>query len=317
MKKIFKLLMLLVCLLYSTTVHARETRIYSEDNDTFFPIEVTNVKRDSIENIPTDIDEFMTDESIETSRKNQLQDFVERYEYTCVPTFMRVRASKNTGHIIIHAQAPCKLTFLKDGIHTLKYLENSSDYFENYDGSYDIGERVVLDNEFYKTYKNDGTGKMIYGDTLYSRSEAIKYCQDKYYESNPNGNYIYTEPSAYTFAGAKGNSVVLDEGEYYAESLTPSALGAGGFAYYYRYLIKVEAPERCFTVNDNTVKNTSESAQSTTVIIADYTNGVLENVKAETITFEKGEEKSFDFGYGTEHKIFVWDSLSGMRTQAN
>lgn len=312
MIKKVKLLILLVCLLYSTTVYAGETRIYSDDDDTFFPIEVTNVKRDSIENIPTDIDKFINDEGIEPWVKEHLQHYIETDGYTSVPTFLRVRASKHTGAIIIHAQAPCKITFLRDGIHTLRYLENSENIFTDYSGDYIIGERIALDTEFYKTYKNDGTGKMIYGNKLYSRSEAIEYSQDRYNEDYPDGDYIYTEPNEYILAGAKENSTVLGEGEYYAESLEPAALGAGGFAFYYRYLIKVEAPERCFTVNGNTVTNTSEHMQSATVIIADYTDGALENVKTETVNFEKGEAKDFDFGNGTEHKIFVWDSLNSM-----
>ncbi len=72
-------------------------------------------------------------------------------------------------------------------------------------------------------------------------------------------------------------------------------------------------PEPCFTVTGQTVTNTADAEQKAAVIVADYTNGVLTDISAQDVTFAAGQSKQFSYGNGAEHKIFVWDSLSGMK----
>lgn len=73
-------------------------------------------------------------------------------------------------------------------------------------------------------------------------------------------------------------------------------------------------PEPCFTIENNgtaaDVTNTGKE-QMVTVIIAQYDGGVLQNVKAEEITFSENEKRTFALGEGT-YKVFVWNSLSDM-----
>ncbi len=310
------LLILFVLLLHSFAVHATETRIYSNDGDgTFLPVEITNVKLDSIENIPGDIEQFMNDENIDSAVKAQVQHYIDSDAYTSVPTFLKIRASQNTGGIIIHAQAPCKITFLDNGIHTLNYLENGEGIFTNNDSSnYSLGERVPLDVDFYRTYQRDPNNHYmtIYGETLYTFDEATQYCQNKFNQRYPDNPYVYKEPSPHDFAGAKGNSVTLGEGEYYMNSESTESYGASGYAYYYRYYIKVENPKNNFLVTDNVVKNVSDSTQTVTVIIADFMDKMLVGVRTEVVTLKKGESREFEYGNGTKHRIFIWNSLEEM-----
>lgn len=63
------------------------------------------------------------------------------------------------------------------------------------------------------------------------------------------------------------------------------------------------------------INNTSKS-QSATVIIAKYSNKKLKDTKIISTTFSANEEKSFSHSYGSDYKVFVWDSLEGMKPLA-
>lgn len=59
------------------------------------------------------------------------------------------------------------------------------------------------------------------------------------------------------------------------------------------------------------VYNISESPKTASIIIADYNDGALTNVQSNKITFAAGETRTFRHDSGS--KVFIWDSLSGMR----
>lgn len=70
-----------------------------------------------------------------------------------------------------------------------------------------------------------------------------------------------------------------------------------------------------FSVTNNSVTNTSDAPQSAEVIIAEYSkNGAVKNITADTYVFKQNETKAFTVPTGG--KLFVWDSLSGMRSLA-
>ena len=62
------------------------------------------------------------------------------------------------------------------------------------------------------------------------------------------------------------------------------------------------------------VQNNGTEAQEATIIIADYDSGVLKNINTAKITFAAGEKMSFMCSKSA--KVFVWDSLSGMKPLA-
>lgn len=72
--------------------------------------------------------------------------------------------------------------------------------------------------------------------------------------------------------------------------------------------------EPCFTISKSTITNTADTEQTAVVICADYTNGVLTDINTQSVTFSAGQSKQFSYGNGAEHKIFVWDSLGGMKS---
>ena len=80
---------------------------------------------------------------------------------------------------------------------------------------------------------------------------------------------------------------------------------------------KAEIPQlesAVFAVKGKRVTNTSNSSQTADIIVAKYDNGVLIDIKAETVTFAAKEAKLFEVD--GNYTIFVWDSLSGMRPLA-
>lgn len=74
----------------------------------------------------------------------------------------------------------------------------------------------------------------------------------------------------------------------------------------------------CFTVDYGDgyadITNISDSMQSAAVITAEYSGGVLVSVNAGNMTFAAGEKRSIIINNNT--KVFVWDSLSGMKPLA-
>lgn len=62
------------------------------------------------------------------------------------------------------------------------------------------------------------------------------------------------------------------------------------------------------------VRNNTDVRQTVTVIAADYSDGALDNVTAETQAFAPNETKTFSHTANT--RVFVWDSLSHMRPLA-
>lgn len=73
--------------------------------------------------------------------------------------------------------------------------------------------------------------------------------------------------------------------------------------------------EPCFSISQtNTnakITNTSDEQQSATVIIAKYNDNRLLQVSSNEITFNPNETKIYDTDNNT--RVFVWDSLKGMR----
>lgn len=71
--------------------------------------------------------------------------------------------------------------------------------------------------------------------------------------------------------------------------------------------------EPCFLVSNSSITNTSDKKRRVSVIVAEYAdNGGFIDAVINTVTFDAGETKSFDTPENT-FKIFVWDSLSGIR----
>lgn len=68
---------------------------------------------------------------------------------------------------------------------------------------------------------------------------------------------------------------------------------------------------KCFTVSGSAVINNAGTEQTAAIIIAEYTGSVLKNVTSTKETFDAGQTKIFTIPQGG--KIFVWDSLSGMK----
>lgn len=69
--------------------------------------------------------------------------------------------------------------------------------------------------------------------------------------------------------------------------------------------------ENCFEISDNTVTNTDNAPHTARIIIAAYRGNTLQNVTSQDIKFASGQSKTFTIPQGG--KIFVWDSLSGMK----
>lgn len=76
---------------------------------------------------------------------------------------------------------------------------------------------------------------------------------------------------------------------------------------------KVYYTEPLFEIDNNIVKNTSWKPLVATVITVRYDNGVLDNIASEKIRFEGGETKTFIDVTNYYDKVFVWNSLSGMK----
>ena len=77
--------------------------------------------------------------------------------------------------------------------------------------------------------------------------------------------------------------------------------------------IHYNVSDPCFTISGSTVTNISAAERTAVVVCADYLMGVLSDVHTQTVTFSAGESKQFSYGQGLQHKIFVWDSLFGIR----
>ncbi len=70
--------------------------------------------------------------------------------------------------------------------------------------------------------------------------------------------------------------------------------------------------EPCFEVLNGDVTNTSDSEEKAVVIIANYNNqNALQTVSSQEVAFAAGE--TVKFNVSGNYKIFIWDSLSGMR----
>lgn len=70
--------------------------------------------------------------------------------------------------------------------------------------------------------------------------------------------------------------------------------------------------EPCFIISGSNVVNTSDKRLTADVIIVEYNdNGALENISSRTIVFES--EATQEFTVSTNSKIFVWNSLFGMK----
>lgn len=67
-----------------------------------------------------------------------------------------------------------------------------------------------------------------------------------------------------------------------------------------------------FTVLGSRVTNTADTAQTATIITAQYSGNRLTDVKSQEVTFAGNETKAFTVPTGG--KLFVWDSVSGMRS---
>ncbi|MCH5209723.1 MAG: RICIN domain-containing protein [Oscillospiraceae bacterium] len=59
------------------------------------------------------------------------------------------------------------------------------------------------------------------------------------------------------------------------------------------------------------ITNTADTSQAATVIVAEYNNGRLADMNSTVLTFEAGETRMFM--HNNHSKIFVWDSLKGMK----
>lgn len=72
--------------------------------------------------------------------------------------------------------------------------------------------------------------------------------------------------------------------------------------------------ENCFEISDGTVTNTdTNNEHSALIIIARYENDVMQDImKCETVIFKAGTDETFP-EYGENCKIFVWNSLDGMK----
>lgn len=75
--------------------------------------------------------------------------------------------------------------------------------------------------------------------------------------------------------------------------------------------------EPCFTIlqiaNKAEITNTSEDEKLVTVIIAEYDNNILKDIFRDDTKFTKNEKKTYDLSSSGQYKVFVWDSLQGMR----
>lgn len=74
--------------------------------------------------------------------------------------------------------------------------------------------------------------------------------------------------------------------------------------------------QKCFTVNYGDgyadITNTSGEAKTVSVIEADYSDNTFVDLKSRRMTFDAGEKRTMIINSST--KIFVWDSLEGMRS---
>ena len=81
----------------------------------------------------------------------------------------------------------------------------------------------------------------------------------------------------------------------------------------------VASPTTPFTVTTiksvSAVTNNTSSTQTVTIVIADYFNDILSNTTAETQTFAPNETKTYS--HAANARVFVWDSLRGMKPLAN
>ena len=77
--------------------------------------------------------------------------------------------------------------------------------------------------------------------------------------------------------------------------------------------IAIPKPPFTVTETDSTfeVHNATSDTQSATIVIADYSDGALNNITTETQTFAPNETKTYS--HGANAKVFVWDSLTGMK----
>ena len=80
--------------------------------------------------------------------------------------------------------------------------------------------------------------------------------------------------------------------------------------------ITIPKPPFTVTKTDSTfeVHNATSDTQSAAVIVADYSNGALSDVHTQTETFAPDETKTYS--HGANAKVFVWDSLTGMKPLA-
>lgn len=68
------------------------------------------------------------------------------------------------------------------------------------------------------------------------------------------------------------------------------------------------------TDNISTVINNTSSPQTVTIAIAEYSNGTLSDVHTQTETFAPNETKTYS--HSANARVFVWDSLTGMKPLA-
>ncbi len=65
-----------------------------------------------------------------------------------------------------------------------------------------------------------------------------------------------------------------------------------------------------------TITNNTAKSQKATIIIAQYSGKALKDKIVKTVTFGANEKQPFIHSYGSDYKVFVWDSLEGMKPLA-
>ena len=75
--------------------------------------------------------------------------------------------------------------------------------------------------------------------------------------------------------------------------------------------------EPCFNIIQNLnraeITNISEYTQNAMIIIAKYNNAKLKNIEFSFCTFAPDEKKTYNIDNNEKYRVFVWDSLQGMR----
>lgn len=69
------------------------------------------------------------------------------------------------------------------------------------------------------------------------------------------------------------------------------------------------------TDNISTIINNTSLPQTVTIVVAEYSNGALSNVSTHNETFAPNETKTYS--HAANARVFVWDSLRGMKPLAN